>query len=118
METILQKYPDCKVVCSIGGGGNIGANEALMTATGGTIPEDMGVFATDGTKEQMESLLGDEATRGVIGFEGSYIDVANTVASLYARTLNNEFDESNKIIYRNTNRITTENAQKILEGMQ
>ena len=72
METILQKNPDCKVVTGIGAGAMIGANEALITATGGKVPEDMGVFTADVTKQQLTQLMeGDQASRGVIGFEGS-----------------------------------------------
>lgn len=60
-ETILQGHPDVKVICCIGGGGALGANEALKTI--GTISDDMGVFAVDGTNEEMRAIKNKEACR-------------------------------------------------------
>ena len=45
MESIFQAFPDVKIVCSIGAGGDIGANEAFMTKYNGKIPADVGIFS-------------------------------------------------------------------------
>jgi len=117
METILQKNPDCKVVTGIGAGAMIGANEALITATGGTVPEDMGVFTADATKQQLTQLIdGKQASRGVIGFEGSDEDTAKACAAMYALILDGKLE--NKNVYRQVGPITAENAAKVLEGMK
>lgn len=98
METILQASPNCKIVCSIGAGGDIGANEAFMTATGGTIPEDMGIFSADATQQQLEAIVNGEATRASVGFEGSNKKTAAAVVDLYERLLNGEeFAEQNLV---------------------
>lgn len=116
METALQADPDIKVVCSIGAGGNIGANEALMTYTNGEVPEDMGIFTTDVSKQQLESLLGDEATKGIIGFEGSDDDTAAACVEMMEKILNDEVGED-KNVYRVTGPITEENVETIMAGM-
>lgn len=98
METILQANPDTKVVCSIGAGGDIGANEAFMTATGGKIPADMGIFSADATQQQLEAIVNGEATRASIGFEGSNKKTAEAVVDLYERLLTGEkFEEQNVV---------------------
>ena len=48
-ETILQAYPDLKVICTIGDGGAVGANEAVIAA--GKNTDDFGIFGIDGTDE-------------------------------------------------------------------
>jgi len=98
METILQANPDTKIVCSIGAGGDIGANEAFMTKTEGKIPEDMGIFSADATEQQLEAIVNGEATRASVGFEGSNKKTAAAVVDLYDRLLNGEtFTEQNLI---------------------
>ena len=119
IETILQANPNLKVVVGVGAGAMIGSNEALVTFTGGTVPEDMGVFTTDVTKQQLEGLLSDTAMKGIIGFEGSDVDTARACAEMYARILGGEFDgAADKIVYRETSEITNENAQEILDEMK
>ena len=117
METILQKNPDCKVVTGIGAGPMIGANEALVTYTNGKVPEDMGVFTTDVTKQQLNQLLsGDQASKGIIGFEGSDVDTATACASMYALILGGKLEKQN--VYREVKPITKENAKAILDQMK
>lgn len=119
IETILQANPNLKVVVGVGAGAMIGSNEALMTYTGGKVPEDMGVFTTDVTKQQLEGLLGDTAIKGIIGFEGSDVDTAKACATMYAKILSGEFDNAtDKIVYRATSEITKENAQQIFDQMK
>lgn len=87
METILQAHPDVKIVASIGAGGDIGANEAFMTKTGGKIPADMGIFSADATEQQLEAIANGEASRVSVGFEGSNKRTAAAVVDLYERLL-------------------------------
>lgn len=98
METILQAHPDVRVVCSIGAGGDIGANVAFMSATGGNIPANMGIFSADATEQQLESIKNGEASRASVGFEGSNKKTAEAVVSLYERLLlGEEFPEQNLV---------------------
>lgn len=98
METILQASPDTKIVCSIGAGGDIGSNEAFMTATGGKIPEDMGIFSADATQQQLEAIVKGQATRASVGFEGSNKKTAAAVVDLYEKLLKGEkFAEQNLV---------------------
>lgn len=117
METILQKNPDCKVVAGVGAGAMIGANEALVTHVNGKVPEDMGVFTTDVTKQQLTQIIdGDQASKGIIGFEGSDVDTATACASMYALILQDKVGSHN--VYRQTAPITIENAKKIMDEMK
>lgn len=117
METILQKSPDCKVVTGIGAGPMIGANEALVIQTGGNIPEDMGVFTTDVTKQQLEQLQDEgAASKGIIGFEGSDVDTAKACASMYALILGDQLENQN--VFRQVAPITAENAAEIMAEMK
>ena len=100
MESIFQANPDVKVVCSIGAGGDIGANEAFMSKLGGKIPAEVGIFSADATKQQLEAIVNGEATRASVGFEGSNKKTAEAVVALYEKLLNGEkFADQN--IYRN-----------------
>ena len=88
VETTLQAYPDVKVVAGVGAGAMIGADEALNIHTGGVIPEDMGVFTTDVTMQQLEQLADPTyPAKGIIGFEGSDHDTALACAQMYALIL-------------------------------
>ena len=117
MESALAAHPDIKVVAGVGAGAMIGTNEALVTATGGDVPEDMGVFTTDVTKQQLNQLLaGDQASKGIIGFEGSDVDTATACASMYALILTDSV--GSHVVYRQVAPITIENAQEILDEMK
>ncbi|MDF2523340.1 MAG: hypothetical protein K0R31_981 [Clostridiales bacterium] len=113
MESILQANPDTKVVCSIGAGGDIGANEAFMSANGGTIPADMGIFSADATQQQLQAIVNGEASRASVGFEGSNKKTAAAVVDLYERLLNGEtFAEQN--LFRPLLVINADNAAEYL----
>ena len=113
MESILQAHPDVKVVCSIGAGGDIGANEAFMTKYDGKIPADVGIFSADATEQQLEAIVNGQATRASAGFEGSNKKTAEAVVALYEKLINNEkFPEKN--IYRNIMIIDKDTAAKYL----
>ena len=113
MESIFQAFPDVKIVCSIGAGGDIGANEAFMTKYNGKIPADVGIFSADATEQQLEAIVNGQATRATVGFEGSNKKTAQAVVELYQKLINNESFPS-KDIYRNLMVIDKDTAAKYL----
>ena len=117
VETTLQAHPNAKVVAGIGAGAMIGADEALNIYTEGVIPEDMGVFTTDVTKQQLEQLQ-DETypAKGIIGFEGSDEDTARCCASMYALILADNVGAQN--VFRGVTPITEETVAEIMAGMK
>ena len=117
VETILQAHPDVKVITGIGAGAMIGADEALQIATGGNIPEDMGVFTTDVTKQQLGQLADPSyPAKGIIGFEGSDEDTGKSCASMFAFILGGKLEAHN--IIRGVAPITPETVAKIMAGMK
>lgn len=90
METIFQAHPDTTIVCSIGAGGDIGANQAFMTKFNSQIPDNVGIFSADATQQQLEAIVNGEATRASIGFEGSNLKTAEAVVALYEKLLKGE----------------------------
>ena len=117
VETTLQAHPNAKVVAGIGAGAMIGADEALNIATGGVIPEDMGVFTTDVTKQQLEQLQDPSyPAKGIIGFEGSDVDTARCCADMFALILADQVGAHN--VFRNVSRITEETVADITSGMK
>ncbi|MBQ9573833.1 MAG: sugar ABC transporter substrate-binding protein [Synergistaceae bacterium] len=117
MDTILQAHPNCRVVTGIGAGAMIGADEALQIATGGKIPDDMGVFTTDVTKQQLGQLADPTyPAKGIIGFEGSDEDTARSCASMFAFIIEGKLDAKN--VFRGVAPITAENVSKIMAGMK
>jgi ribose transport system substrate-binding protein len=69
METILQANPNLKVVVCIGGGGAVGANNAVKAA--GKLTPDFGIFAADATELEIEAIENDEAVRMSVMISGS-----------------------------------------------
>ena len=120
-ETALSFNPDATVFVGVGAGAMIGANRALLEKYGGpgTIPENVGVIATDVTIEQLNSLsTGDEAVRAIVGFEGSSYDTAEACFEMFERLLNGEeFAIDTKNIKRPTQLITVDNIEEIMKGM-
>ena len=116
VETTLQAYPNVKVVAGVGAGAMIGADEALNIATGGVIPEDMGVFTTDVTMQQLEQLADPTyPAKGIIGFEGSDKDTAEACAKMYALILADNVGAKN--VFRGVSRFTEETVQQVIDGM-
>ena len=117
VETALVAHPNARVVTGIGAGAMIGACEALNTFTGGEIPEDMGVFTTDVTKQQLEQLQ-DETypARGIIGFEGSDEDTARSCAAMFAMILSDSVGARN--VFRAFTPLDTEAVAGIMAGMK
>ena len=117
METVLQRNPDCKIVAGIGAGAMVGADEAFQISTGGNIPEDMGVFTTDVTKQQLEHLQDPSyPARGITGFEGSDMDTASACAAMYALILSDSLESQN--VFRSLCTIDSSNIDTIMAGMK
>ena len=117
VETILQAHPNCKVFTGIGAGAMFGADEALQIHTGGKIPEDMGVFTTDVTKQQLGQLADPTyPAKGIIGFEGSDEDTARSCASMFALILEDKVGAKN--VFRGVAPITPETVAAIQAGMK
>ncbi len=113
MESILQAHPNVKVVCSIGAGGDIGANEAFMTKYNGKIPEDVGIFSADATEQQLEAIVNGEASRASVGFEGSNKKTAAACVEIYAKLLNGD-KFADKDQYRVLQVMNADNAPEYL----
>jgi ribose transport system substrate-binding protein len=80
VETILQANPNLKVIASIGGGGAVGANNAVKAA--GMLTPDFGIFAADATELEIQAMENDEAVRMSVMITGSPKVIGQTV---YAR---------------------------------
>lgn len=119
VETTLQAYPNARVVTGVCAGAMIGADEALNIYTEGNIPENMGVFTADVTKQQLEHISDEHyPAKGIVGFEGSDEDTANAAISMFALLLNNELKSKNVIRKFENNVINSENVERIKEGMK
>lgn len=113
MESILQASPDVKVVCTIGAGGDIGANEAFMTKTKGNIPADMGIFSADATEQQLQAIINGEASRVSVGMEGSNRKTAAACVDMYEKLLTGySFEDKN--VYRILTVMNKDNAAEFL----
>ncbi len=108
METIFQSNPNVKVVCCIGGGGSVGANEAAKAA--GKDKADFGVFAVDATKPELDAIKNGEAVRMSVIVTGTDQDVASTVYGFAARLAAGE--EIPARVYRELIPVTAENVDK------
>ena len=117
VETILQANPNVKIVVGVGAGAMIGGDEALKIFTNGKIPEDMGVFSTDVTKQQLEQL-DDESypAKGIVGFEGSDVDTAVACADMFAMIVDGKIPSHN--VFRAFSKITEANAKTIYNEMK
>ena len=113
METILQAYPDASIVCSIGAGGDIGANQAFMTKFNNSIPANVGIFSADATQQQLEAIVNGEATRASVGFEGSNLKTAEAVVALYEKLLKGE-DVGEQNLFRPLLIINADNVESYL----
>ena len=116
VETTLQAHPNAKVVAGIGAGAMIGADEALNIYTNGEIPEDMGVFTTDVTKQQLEQFMDPSyPAKGIIGFEGSDRDTARSCAAMFALILADDVGAQN--VFRPGSPLPLEDVPALMDGM-
>jgi ribose transport system substrate-binding protein len=105
-ETILQANPNLKVIACIGGGGAVGANNAVKAA--GKLTPDFGVFAADATDLEIEAIENDEAVRMSVMISGSPKANARIIFGLVKQLLAGE--KLDKKIMRELIPITKENT--------
>jgi ribose transport system substrate-binding protein len=87
-ETILEAYPNLKVIACIGGGGAVGANNAVKAAN--KLTSDFGIFAADATEEEVAAIRNNEAIRMSVLFSGSPRANGHIIYDLVKKLLNNE----------------------------
>jgi ribose transport system substrate-binding protein len=80
METIFQAHPNVKVVCAIGGGGAVGANEAAKEAS--KVTPDFGIFAADATEQELKAIKANEGCRMSVMITGGPVKMADAVYGL------------------------------------
>ena len=110
METIFQSKPNVKVVCCIGGGGSVGANEAAKAA--GKIGDDFGIFAVDATQPELQAIKDGEGVRMSVIVTGTNEDVAKEVSGFVMKLAAGE--ELEPKIYREVIPVTIDNVDKYL----
>lgn len=76
-ENFLQRSPGMKVICSIGDGGGIGANEAAKAA--GRITDDFGIFCADATNEGVQKIYSGEGIRTDVSLGSSKVRARDMV---------------------------------------
>jgi ribose transport system substrate-binding protein len=111
METIFQSNPKVKVVCSIGGGGSVGANEAAKAA--GKVDASFGIFAADATQPELSALKNNEGIRMTVTVTGTNADIAKEIWSMVTMLDSGEQIETKKI-YRKFIPVTQENVDSYL----
>lgn len=112
METILQAHPDVKVVCSIGGGGAAGANEAFKGFYGSEVPENVGIFSTDLTDETVASMQNGEFNRMCVAITGNAYVCGEAIYDIAVRFAAGEEMEHN--VYRDLIPVTIENLGEMV----
>lgn len=120
METILQASPDAKIVCCIGGGGAVGANEAFKAA--GEITDDIGIFAADATNEELSAMVNGEANRMSVIITGTPAQIGENVYNMLEKLgTGKELAETDlgegetmegRNVYRNIFPVTIENVNE------
>ena len=111
METVFQSNPNVKVVCSIGGGGSVGANEAAKAA--GKITDDFGIFAADATQPELSALKNNEGVRMSVTVTGTNKDIANQIWEMVQQLKSGKPIEK-KEVYRKLIPVTKENVDDYL----
>jgi ribose transport system substrate-binding protein len=107
-ETFLQGHPDIRVVAAIGGGGAIGANEAIKGS--GKPVEEFGIFAADATPEELLAMKNNEAVRMSILITGGPKEIA---AEIYRWiSLMYEGKTVERKVYRELITVTPENLDR------
>ncbi|MTI61233.1 MAG: sugar ABC transporter substrate-binding protein [Firmicutes bacterium] len=110
-ETFLQAHPDMKVICAIGGGGAVGANEGVKAA--GKLSKDFGIFAVDGTDQELEAMVNDEAIRMSVLNTGKPPKMAEVIYGYLEKMMAGE--EVPHIVYREMIPVTKENVDKYIQ---
>ncbi|MDR1314412.1 MAG: sugar ABC transporter substrate-binding protein [Deltaproteobacteria bacterium] len=109
-ETFLQGHPGIRVVAAIGGGGAIGANEAVKGS--GKPVEEFGIFAADATPEELEAMKNNEAVRFSILITGTPKEIG---AEIYRYlTLMYDGKPVDRKVYRELIPVTQDNYQNYI----
>lgn len=108
VETIIQSNPNVKVVCAIGGGGSVGANEAFKAAN--MVDDDVGVFAVDATDQELFAIKNGEPIRMSVMLTGTDAMRGQAAYDLIISMLDGTAKEKN--IYRNAFPVTAENVSE------
>ena len=111
METVFQANPDVQVICCIGGGGAVGANEAIKAA--GKLTDKIGIFAADATEQELEAIKNNEANRMSVLITGDGNAIANEIYGWLLKLV--EGEDVEKEVYRNTIVVTDENVDEYYE---
>jgi ribose transport system substrate-binding protein len=111
METIFQSNPNVKVVCSIGGGGSVGANEAAKAA--GKITDDFGIFAADATPPELSAMKNNEGVRMSVTITGTNKDIAAAIWEMIQKLKSGE-PIAKKEVFRTLIPVTKENVDQYL----
>jgi ribose transport system substrate-binding protein len=109
-ETFLQAHSNIKVVASIGGGGAVGANEAVKA--GGKLTPDFGIFASDATPEELDAIAKDEAIRMSIMYTGTPEQSAEIVYGWISKLYKGE--PIDKKVYHTFIPVTKDNYREYL----
>ncbi|MDR0644337.1 MAG: sugar ABC transporter substrate-binding protein [Treponema sp.] len=107
-ETFLQAYPNMKVIACIGGGGAVGANEAVKSS--GKLTHDFGIFAADATPEELMAMANNEAIRMSVLNTGDGKAKAEVIFGLLKKLLNNE--PVDHVVYRSNIPVTDANLSQ------
>ncbi|MFW5889340.1 MAG: sugar ABC transporter substrate-binding protein [Bacillota bacterium] len=113
-ETFLQQYPDMKVIAAIGGGGAVGANEAVKANN--KLSDDFGIFAADATDQELEAMTNNEANRMSVLITGDAEKMADVIYGYVQKMLNDEEIEQN--VYRELIPVTQENVDKYYDDQE
>jgi ribose transport system substrate-binding protein len=111
METIFQANPDVRVVCCIGGGGSVGANEAAKAA--GKITDNFGIFAADATQPELSAIKNNEGVRMSVTITGTNKDIAEAIWEMIQKLKSGE-PIAKKEVFRKLIPITKENVDKYI----
>ncbi len=111
METIFQSNPNVKVVCSIGGGGSVGANEAAKAA--GKVTYDFGIFAADATQPELSAMKNNEGIRMSVTVTGTNKDIADKIWQMVSQLHADEAVET-KEVFRVFIPVTHDNVDEYL----
>jgi ribose transport system substrate-binding protein len=105
-ETFLQAHPNIKVIACIGGGGAVGANEAVKSL--GKLTSDFGIFAVDATEEELKAITDNEAIRMSVMITGGTKEIAAEIFDWTKKMINNEPHE--RRIMRKNIKVTKDNV--------
>jgi len=107
-ETILQAHPNLKVIACIGGGGAIGANEAVKAS--GKLTDTFGIFAADATPEELAAISNGEACRMSVLITGGPEAIAAEIYGFLKKLVAGE--QVARKVYRTITPVTRDNLSQ------